>query len=85
MRGSSLFSWRHFQAVMILCAVRWYLPEALRSRDVEELLRERGVWVDHTPVLRWVQRYAPELVQRCRPSLHATHDSYRVDETYRYC
>ncbi len=49
---------------------------------VEELLRERGVWVDHTTVFRWVQRYAPELDRRCRPSLRATNDSYRVDETY---
>ena len=63
-------------------AVRWYLRYALSYRDVEELLRERGVWVDHTTVFRWVQRYAPELEKRCRPLLKATNDSYRVDETY---
>jgi transposase-like protein len=50
--------------------------------DVEELLRERGVWADHTTVYRWVQHYAPELDRRCRWSLRATNDSYRVDETY---
>jgi IS6 family transposase len=82
MSNPSLFKWRHFQADIILCAVRWYLRYALSYRDVEELLRERGVWVDHTTVFRWVQRYAPELDQRCRPSLRATNDSYRVDETY---
>jgi transposase, IS6 family len=82
MSDSSLFKWRHFQADIILCAVRWYLRYALSYRDVEELLRERGVWADHTTVFRWVQRYAPELDKRCRPSLHATNDSYRVDETY---
>lgn len=82
MSDPSLFKWRHFQADVILCAVRWYLRYALSYRDVEELLRERGVWVDHTTVFRWVQRYAPELDQRCRPSLRATNDSYRVDETY---
>jgi IS6 family transposase len=49
---------------------------------VEELLRERGVGVDHTTLFRWVQRYAPELDKRCRPSLRATNDSYRVDKTY---
>ena len=49
---------------------------------MEELLRERGVGVDHTTVFRWVQRYAPELEKRCRPLLKATNDSYRVDETY---
>jgi IS6 family transposase len=82
MSDLSLFKWRHFQADIILCAVRWYLRYALSYRDVEELLRERGVWVDHTTVFRWVQRYAPELDKRCRPSLRATNDSYHVDETY---
>jgi transposase-like protein len=82
MHEPALFKWRHFEADIILCAVRWYLRYALSYRDVEELLRERGVWVDHTTVFRWVQRYAPELDQRCRPSLRATNDSYRVDETY---
>jgi IS6 family transposase len=78
----ALFKWRHFEADIILCAVRWYLRYALSSRAVEELLRERGVWVDHTTVFRWVQRYAPELEKRCRPLLKATNDSYRADETY---
>jgi transposase, IS6 family len=82
MSDLSLFKWRHFQADIILCAVRWYLRYALSYRDIEELLRERGVWVDHTTVFRWVQRYAPELDKRCRPSLRATNDSYHVDETY---
>jgi IS6 family transposase len=76
-----LCKWRHFQADIILCAVRWYLRYALSDRDVEELLRERGVAVDHTTVFRWVQCYAPELDKRCRPLLKATNDSYRVDET----
>jgi len=82
MSDSSLFKWRHFQADIILFAVRWYLRYALSYRDVEELLRERGIFVDHTTVFRWVQCYAPELDKRCRPQLKATNDSYRVDETY---
>jgi IS6 family transposase len=82
MNDPALFKWRHFEADIILCAVRWYLRYALSYRDVEELLRERGVSIDHTTVFRWVQRYAPELDKRCRPSLRATDDSYRVDETY---
>jgi transposase, IS6 family len=82
MSDPALFKWRHFQADIILCAVRWYLRYALSYRDVEELMRERGVWVDHTTVFRWVQRYAPELEKRCRPLLKATNDSYRIDETY---
>jgi transposase-like protein len=63
MSDPSLFKWRHFEADIIPCAVRWYLRYALSYRDVAELLRERGVWVDHTTVFRWVQRYAPELNQ----------------------
>jgi DDE domain len=54
----------------------------LSDHDVEALLQERGVRVDHTTVFRWVERYAPELDKRCRPQLKVTNDSYRVDETY---
>jgi len=82
MSDPALFKWRHFEAEIILCAVRWYLRYALSYRDVEELMHDRGVSVDHTTVFRWVQRYAPELEQRCRARLKTTNDSYRVDETY---
>jgi transposase, IS6 family len=82
MSDPSLFKWRHFEADIILCAVRWYLRYALSYRDVEELLQERGVRVDHTTVFRWVQRDAPELDQRCRPCLRSTNNSSRVDEAY---
>jgi hypothetical protein len=61
---------------------RRYLRYALSYRDVEKLLRERGVWVAHTTIFRWVQRYAPELDIQCRPLLATTNDSYRVDELY---
>jgi transposase-like protein len=81
MSEPSLFTWRHLEVDIILCAVRWYLRSALRSRDIEELLRERGVWVDHTTVFRWGPRDAPELDRRCRPSLRAIQESYRVDAT----
>jgi transposase, IS6 family len=46
------------------------------------MMAERGLRVDHTTIYRWVQRYAPELEQHCRPHLKATTDSWRVDETY---
>jgi transposase, IS6 family len=76
------FKWRHFEGEVILLCIRWYLRYALSYRDVEELMQERGLAVDHTSIFRWVQRYAPELDKRCRPRLKATNDSYRVDETY---
>ena len=66
---------------MLLC-VRWYLRCSLSYRDLEEMMRERGLQVDHTTIYRWVQHYAPELEKRARPHLKATNDSWRVDETY---
>jgi len=62
--------------------MRWYLRYALSYRDLEEMMQERGLSVDHTTIFRWVRRYAPELEKRCRPHLRSTNDSYRVDETY---
>ena len=76
------FKWRHFESEIILLCVRWYLRYALSYRDLEELMRERGLQVDHTTIYRWVQRYAPEIEKRCRPHLKACNDSWRVDETY---
>jgi transposase-like protein len=46
---------------VIVLAVRWYLRFGLSHRDVEELLTERGVEVDHVTVYRWVQRFTPLL------------------------
>jgi transposase-like protein len=54
----------------------------LSYRNLEEMMLERGLTVDHTTVYRWVQAYAPELDKRCRPHLLKTNDSWRVDETY---
>ena len=65
-----------------LFAVGWYLRFSLSYRDVEDLLTERGLPVDHTTVWRWVQCYAPELNKRCRRELKPTNRSWRVDETY---
>ena len=76
------FKWRHFQPDIILLCVRWYLRYALSYRDLEEMMTERGLHVDHTTIYRWVQFYAPELDRRCRPFVKATTDSWRVDETY---
>src|SRR5215471_14588629 len=79
---SGLFKWRQFEPEMILLAIGWYLRFSLSYRDVEELLAERGLLVDHVTVWRWVQRYAPELERQLRRRLKPTNDSWRVDETY---
>jgi len=65
-----------------MLAVRWYLRYGLSYRDVEELLAERGVVVDHVTIYRWVQRFTPELIDAARPSRHVAGDRWFVDETY---
>jgi IS6 family transposase len=82
MNNTSPFKWRHFEAEIILLCVRWYLRYSLSYRDLEEMMLERGLHVDHTTIYRWVQHYAPEIDKRSRPHLKACNDSWRVDETY---
>ena len=77
-----LFRGRHFQDEIILVCVRWYLRYSLSYRDVEEMMIERGLCVDHSTIARWVLRYAPELNQRIRRELRYPNNSWRVDETY---
>jgi transposase-like protein len=67
---------------VIVVAVRWYLRYGLSYRDVEELLAERGIEVDHVTVYRWVQRFTPLLADAARFSRHAPGDRWFVDETY---
>jgi transposase-like protein len=65
-----------------LLAVRRYLRYGLSYRDVEELLAERGVDVDHVTIYRWVQRFTPLVIEAARPCRHSVGDSWFVDETY---
>ncbi|WP_406240072.1 IS6 family transposase (plasmid) [Acetobacter orientalis] len=78
------FKGRHFRGEVILWAVRWYCRYGISYRDLETMLAERGVSVDHSTIYRWVQRYAPEMEKRLRwywkrPGFSR---SWRVDETY---
>jgi len=82
MSNSNPFKWRHYQAELILRCVRWYLSFPLSYRQLEEIVTERGLSVDHSTICRWVQHYAPELDKRSRLHLRSTNDSWRVDETY---
>jgi transposase-like protein len=76
------FKGRQFTAEIILWAVRWYLQFPISYRDLERMLADRGVQVDHTTLFRWIQAYAPELNKRVRSHLRMTNGSWRVDETY---
>ena len=76
------FKGRQFTAEVILWAVRWYLMFPVSYRDLELMLQDRGVSVDHTTIYRWIQAYAPEIEKRIRPHLRPSNGSWRVDETY---
>ncbi len=82
MERGAWFKGRQFTAEVILWAVRWYLMFPISYRDLELMLADRGVDVDHTTVFRWIQAYAPELEKRIRPHLRRSDGSWRVDETY---
>ena len=79
---SSAFTGFRFPPEVILLAVRWYLRFGLSYRDLEELLAERGVEVDHVTLHRWVQRFTPLLIDAARPCRHAVGRRWFVDETY---
>jgi IS6 family transposase len=78
----SSFTGFRFPPDVITLAVRWYLRYGLSYRDVEELLAERGIDVDHVTIYRWVQRFTPLLIDAARPCRHAPGDRWFVDETY---
>ena len=71
-----------FPAEVIKVAVRWYLRYGLSYRDVEELLAERGVEVDHVTVYRWVQRFAPAGSPTAGPLWHGLLRPRRLLDTF---
>src|SRR5918912_2583616 len=78
----SAFAGFRFPAEVIVVAVRWYLRYGLSYRDVEELLAERGIVVDHVTIHRWVQRFTPLLIDAAGPCRHVPGDRWFADETY---
>src|SRR5262245_16587456 len=80
--GGSAFAGFRFPPDVIVLAVRWYLRFGLSYRDVEELLSERGIDVDHVTIHRWVRRFTPPLVDAARFGRHRVGNRWHVDETY---
>lgn len=77
------FKGRHYAGEVVLWAVRWYCRYGISYRDLETMMAERGVRVDHATIYRWVQRYAPEIEKRMRWQWRrGRSQSWRVDETY---
>jgi transposase-like protein len=79
---SALFRDRHFEEEIIILCVRWYLRYSLSYQDLEEMMAERGLSLDHSTIWHWVQQYAPILNQRIRRELRRRNGSWRMDETY---
>lgn len=69
------------QSVFLLC-VRWYLAYTLSLRDLEEMMAERSIAVDHTTIHRWTVRYAPQLLKRFNRCQRSVTGKWHIDETY---
>ena len=82
LRAADLFKGRHFDREIIVLCVRWYLSFKLSSRDLVQIMAERGVALTHTTILRWVQRYVPEFEKRWNQYARPVGGSWRCDETY---
>jgi transposase, IS6 family len=78
---SELFLGRHFRDEIIVLYVRWYLRYPLSYRDLEEMMTERGLTIDHSTIAPWALRYGPVLNQRIRSEMPHPNRSWRVDET----
>ena len=79
---ADMFKGRQFDQEVIVLCVRWYLRYKMSARDLVEMMAERGVVLVHTTILRWVQRYVPELVKRWSQYARPVGGSWRCDETY---
>jgi len=77
-----MFKGRHFDRSVILLCVRWYLAYSLSLRDLEEMMAERNIHVDHSTVHRWVLRFSPQLLERFNKRKRGVTGKWHVDETY---
>jgi putative transposase len=80
--GMMNFKGSQFERDIILWAVRWYVAYPISSRQLEEMMGERGVAVDHSTLNRWVIKYAPEFEKVFRRHQQPVGRSWRLDETY---
>ena len=81
-KAEALFKGRQFDQEIIVLCVRWYLRYKLSTRDLVEMMAERGAVLVHTTILRWVQRYVPEFEKRWSRYARPVGGSWRCNETY---
>jgi IS6 family transposase len=79
---SALFRGRHFRDEIIVLCLRWYLRYPLSYRNLQEMMAERGLKLDHSTTARWVLLCAPVLNERIRLEMRWPNRSWLVDETY---
>ena len=77
-----MFKGRHFDHSVILLCVRWYLAYGLSLQNLEAMIAERGISVDHATIHRWVIRFSPLLLERFNLRKRAVTGKRHVDETY---
>ncbi|PIO44456.1 IS6 family transposase [Phyllobacterium zundukense] len=77
-----MFKGRQFDQSVILLCVRWYLAYNLSLRDLEEMMAERGIAVDHTTIHRWTIRYSPLLLERFNRRKRGVTSKWHMHETY---
>ena len=76
------FKGSHFEREVILWGMRWYVAYPISYRQLEEMMQERGVEVDHSTLNRWVVKYVPLLDEQFRKRKRPVGSSWRMDETY---
>ena len=79
---SSHFTGRHFEDLIILQCIRWYLKYPISYRQLSEMMSERGVDVHHTTIYRWIQHYSPHFEKQMRWHEKPLGFTWHVDETY---
>jgi putative transposase len=72
----------HYPLEVMLVGVRWYAAYPLRFRNIEEMMAERGVFVDHSALHRWSIKMLPVLATVFRRRKHPVGRSWRMDKTY---
>ena len=81
MSAAVVLEWKFEPHVIVTC-VRWYLRFCLSFRDLEELMAERGLAVDHTTIFRWTQTYGPEVYRRLRGEVKRKSSTWHMDEIF---
>ena len=75
------FKWKQYLPEIILLCVRWYCSYSLSYRDLVAMMEERGFYMSHTTIMRWVHQFAPKIYKKVGKHLRKTNRYWKVDET----